>query len=107
MALRMRVSMSAIGSVSIFGAYPVQTCPVQIRSLIRTKTWIYQLALRTPGIKPWSANLRKQIRQMPNFRYTARGRPHMLQRRLKRVVNFGACLALANLDLLATNVSLD
>jgi hypothetical protein len=28
----------------------------------------YQLALRTPGIKPWSANLRKQIRQMPNLR---------------------------------------
>ncbi len=53
-------------------------------------------------MSPWSANLRKQMRQMPNLRYTARERPHSLQRRLRRVVNFGARLALANLDLLAT-----
>ena len=36
--------------------------------------------MRTPGIIPRSANLRKQIRQMLNFRYTARGRPQSLQR---------------------------
>jgi len=29
---------------------------------------LYQLAFRTPGIKPWSASLRKQIRQIPNLR---------------------------------------
>jgi hypothetical protein len=33
--------------------------------------------------------LRKQIRQMPNFRYTARGLPQLRQRRRKRVENFG------------------
>lgn len=58
--------------------------------------------MRTPGIRPWSASLRKQIRQMPNLRYTARARPHILQRRLSRVVNFGVSLALANFALLAT-----
>jgi hypothetical protein len=62
----------------------------------------YQLALRTPGIKPWSASLRKQIRQMPNFRYTARGRPHIWHRRRSRVENLGASLAFAIFDLLAT-----
>jgi hypothetical protein len=58
--------------------------------------------MRTPGINPWSASLRKQIRQIPNFRYTARGRPHSRQRHLRRVVNFGVCFILANLLLLAT-----
>ena len=62
----------------------------------------YQLALRTPGIKPWSANLRKQIRQMPNLRYTARGRPQSLQRFSRRELNFGSAFALAIFDLLAT-----
>jgi hypothetical protein len=61
----------------------------------------YQLAFRTPGIKPLSANLRKQIRQMPNLRYTARGRPHSLHRRSDRVENFGFRSALAIFDLLA------
>ena len=62
----------------------------------------HQLAIRTPGIFPWSANLRKQIRHKPNLRYTARGRPHRLQRDSARVLNFGGRLALAILDLLAT-----
>jgi len=35
----------------------------------------YQDALRTPGISPRTAIMRKQIRQMPNLRYTARERP--------------------------------
>ena len=61
----------------------------------------YQLALRTPGITPSSANLRKQMRQMPNLRYTARGRPQSLQRELRRVENFGVIFAFAILDLLA------
>jgi hypothetical protein len=28
----------------------------------------YQLAFLTPGMQPWSASFRKQMRQMPNFR---------------------------------------
>jgi hypothetical protein len=49
----------------------------------------YQLALRTPGISPLSAISRKQIRQMPNFRMNARGRPQRPQRLPRRTENFG------------------
>lgn len=66
------------------------------------RPFIYQLAFRTPGIRPWSANLRKQMRQMPNLRYTARGRPHSRQRHLCRVLNLGVLSDLAIFDLLAT-----
>ena len=45
---------------------------------------------------------RKQIRQIPNLRYTARGRPQNLQRFSCRVLNFGLRTALAIFDLLAT-----
>ena len=38
---------------------------------------------------------------MRNFRYTARGRPHNLQRDSRRVENFGLRLAFAIFDLLA------
>jgi len=55
---------------------------------------------------PWSASLRKQIRQMPNFRSTARGRPHNRQRFSRRVVNFGVRNAFAIFDLLAINLPL-
>ena len=82
-ALRMRVNMSAMGSV------------------IMCLGSLYQLAFRTPGIRPSSASLRKQIRQMPNFRYTARGRPQSRQRRTRRVENFGVRCAMAIFDLLA------
>jgi len=41
------------------------------------------------------------MRQMPNFWYTARGRPQSLQRRTSRVENFGLRAAEAILDLLA------
>jgi len=61
----------------------------------------YQLAFLTPGMQPWSASLRKQIRQVPNLRYTARGRPHSMQRRTTRVEYFGFRLAAAIFDLLA------
>lgn len=50
---------------------------------------VYQLAFFTPGIKPRAARLRKQMRQMPNLRYTARGLPHKRQRYTRRVENFG------------------
>ena len=53
----------------------------------------YQLALRTPGISPFKASSRKQIRQRPNFLSTARERPHRWQRRTVRTLNFGVRLA--------------
>jgi hypothetical protein len=62
---------------------------------------LYQLAFLTPGISPLSANLRKQMRQIPNLRYTARGRPHSRQRRFSRVENLGGLAAMAIFDLLA------
>src|SRR3954470_12304586 len=74
----MRVSISATGSVR----------------LILTRS-PYQLALRTPGISPFKASSRKQIRQRPNFRRTARERPHRWQRRTPRTLNFGVRLALS------------
>jgi hypothetical protein len=35
----------------------------------------YQLDFTTPGNLPWDANIRKQIRQMPNFLKNPLGRP--------------------------------
>ena len=67
---------------------------------------VYQLALRTPGIRPSSASFRKQIRQMPNLRYTDRGRPHSRQRLRRRVENFGGRCALIILALLAIGSAL-
>jgi hypothetical protein len=52
-------------------------------------------------MQPWSASFRKQMRQVPNLRYTARGRPQSMQRRTIRVENFGFRWAAAILDLLA------
>ena len=40
----------------------------------------YQLDFVMPGITPWCARSRRQIRQRPNLRKTARGRPQRLQR---------------------------
>jgi hypothetical protein len=59
------VNISAIGSVTI---------DKQLRSLN------YQLDFLTPGNSPFSASLRKHIRQMPNFLIYARGLPHRRQR---------------------------
>src|SRR6266702_2637430 len=61
-ALRMRVSMSAMGSVM----------------LMREAS--YQLALIRPGISPRSAISRSLLRPSPNLRNTPRGRPVRLQR---------------------------
>jgi len=44
------------------------------------------------------------MRQTPNFRYTARGRPQILQRRTVRVENLGFRSAIAIFDLLAMSV---
>ena len=48
-----------------------------------------------PGTTPSWARSRRQIRQSPNFRYTARGRPQRLQREYCRVLNFCGRAALA------------
>jgi hypothetical protein len=40
-----------------------------------------------PGIEPWCASSRRQIRQRPNLRKTARGRPQRLQRVYSRTEN--------------------
>src|SRR5437667_2139524 len=62
-ALRIRVSISAIGSVISFN--------------LQLVIWSdYQLLFVTPVMSPSSANLRKHRRQSPNFRMYARGRPH-------------------------------
>src|SRR6185295_11789638 len=74
-AFRMRVSMSATGSVRFIPCSP------------------YQLALRTPGISPLRASSRKQIRHRPNLRSTARDRPQRWQRRTVRTLNLGVRLA--------------
>jgi hypothetical protein len=55
----------------------------------------YQLDLMTPGSSPLSAILRKQIRQMPNLRKKARGRPQSGQRLYARALNFDFRFALA------------
>ena len=57
-------------------------------------------------MRPLSARLRKQIRQIPNLRYTARGRPQMRQRDSWRDEYFGVLSALAIFDLLATGLTL-
>src|SRR5262245_60503267 len=67
-ALRTRVSMSAMGSLVI---------------VLLQNTWtqsLYQLALTTPGISPLRASWRKHSLQMPNLRRNARGRPQRQQR---------------------------
>ena len=41
-----------------------------------------------PGICPWCAISRRQMRQRPNLRYTERERPQRAQRLYARVLNF-------------------
>ena len=80
LALRMRVNMSATGSFVIFS---------------------HQLLFLMPGIKPIPANSLKQIRQRPNFRMNARGRPHSSQRLCCCTRNFGGRLDLTIMLVLA------
>src|SRR5438876_10345197 len=86
MPLRIRVSMSEIGSVIT----PTYNNP------------LYQLALTTPGISPRCASCRKQIRHRPNFRNTARGRPQRRQREYLRTLNLGVRFHFSSIDFLAT-----
>src|SRR5712691_4058351 len=75
-ALRMRVSISAMGSV-----------------MLMRGTSFYQLALISPGISPRSAISRSLLRPSPNLRKTPRGRPVSLQRLRRRTGDafLGSC----------------
>ena len=64
----------------------------------------YQLALRTPGISPFKASSRKQIRQRPNFRSTARLRPQRWQRRTRAHLELRRALARSIQDSLCHRV---
>src|SRR5687768_8130176 len=78
LAFRTRVSMSAIGSVMVME----EACGLSRRGSregLRRRGG-YQLDLVTPGSWPAWAISRTQMRQRPNARKTARGRPQRLQR---------------------------
>src|SRR5262249_4128417 len=54
-------------------------------------------------MRPWLARFRKQIRQMPNLRYTARARPQILHRSWMRILSLGRILTLSGWRLLASS----
>src|SRR5579863_853919 len=84
LALRRRVSMSAIGSVIDMAvlAFPaVVSWPSKGQGPgPAARRDFYQLDFVMPGSSPRWAIARKQIRHRPNFRYTARGRPQRVHR---------------------------
>src|SRR5512146_226542 len=86
-ALRMRVNMSAMGSVMDIGEVS------------------YQLDLMTPVISPCSARLRKQMRHIWNLRRNARGRPQSSQRLYCRTRYFSLRFACAIFEGFATRFS--
>ena len=55
-----------------------------------------------PGITPWWASSRRQMRQSPNFLNTARGRPHRLHREYARTLYFWGRFCLTTSDVFAT-----
>ena len=67
-------------------------CSMMIRSSV-SSIQPYQLDFTTPGSLPWEAISRKQIRQIPNLRIYARGRPQIGQRLYLRTLNLGSRLA--------------
>src|SRR4051794_16302862 len=97
LALRRRVSMSAIGSVIVMAcraslaAVPHASCAgLSAIGGALVRGWngrpvgedgvFYQLDLLTPGSSPAWAISRRQIRHRPNLRKTECGRPHRWQR---------------------------
>jgi hypothetical protein len=61
----------------------------------------YQLAFLTPGSLPLDASSLKQIRQQPNLRMYALGRPHSLQRLRARTEYFAGRFARTICDVFA------
>src|SRR4029079_5797198 len=80
-ALRMRVSISAIGSLMLMDQTPGGACAAT--ALVGSRA--YQLALTTPGMSPLNASSRILLRDRPNFLKLPRGRPVMPQRLRCRV----------------------
>src|SRR5450759_1580374 len=80
-ALRMRVRRSAIGSVMDMACSDLKW--------VSKGCCAYQEDFVIPGIRPLWASSRRQMRQIPNLRYTECGRPQRLQRVYARVLNFG------------------
>src|SRR5690606_41019047 len=76
-ALRMRVSISAMGSVMLIENH-LMSAPISAGLRIRFDRpcgrpgTCYQLALRRPGTSPFIVALRSMLRPRPNFLYTAR-----------------------------------
>jgi hypothetical protein len=68
--------------------YPVSSIQHQAFSIHH-----YQLDFTTPGSLPWDAISLKQMRQIPNLRIYARGRPQIGQRLYPRTLNLGSRLA--------------
>jgi len=66
----------------------------------------HQLDFLTPGRRPSKAILRKQIRQIPNFRIKARGRPQMGHRLYAWTANFGLRMAFVRIDFFANSILL-
>lgn len=66
----------------------------------------YQLDLMTPGSFPSEAIFRKQMRQMPNLRMYALGRPQIGQRLYALTPNLGFFLAFILSAVLAKTVLL-
>src|SRR4029450_13970766 len=85
LALRRRVSMSAIGSVMVMLVVDL-SCRGSLRPAAKQN---YQEAFDTPGSSPRCAISRMQMRQRPNLRYTAFGRPHRWQRVYGRTADSG------------------
>src|SRR3954452_10069528 len=88
-ALRTRVSMSAMGSLVIVLLLRLRPGLSAERKLPDHASR-HQLAFVTPGISPFRASWRKHSRQMPNLRRNARGRPQRQHRFRCRV----GCLAI-------------
>jgi hypothetical protein len=55
-----------------------------------------------PGMAPWWASSRRQMRHTPNFLNTARGRPHRLQRVYARTLYFAGRFCLTTRLVFAT-----
>src|SRR5262249_41068108 len=106
-ALRIRDSMSAIGSV--INLEPCDFVDLWARPSrsgvpkpatgssvdARPEGLAYQLLFVTPAMSPSSASLRKHRRHSANFRMYARGRPQRLQRLRSRILYFGVLTSFA------------
>src|SRR5271154_6086663 len=121
-ALRIRVSISATGSVNLMRSFssiarllrplllcteePATTCNCTIHGHGRGRApFNYQDDFETPGISPRNARPRKHKRQRPNLRRNARGRPQIWQRLCLRDENLGFLASLTRFAVVAKLIS--